>query len=221
MNYNKLSKEKLVELCKEKDTQLKSLNERIAAIEKNIESRTEALERSVYRQEQYSRRECVEIVGLPEKFSSQEALESRVVEVFEAAGVDVTPRDFHAIHHLKNQKVIIAKCVNRRDAIAILRAKAKLREADEATKKKLGARGKIYINESLCPTYRRLFGVCNALYRKKQLTSSYTLNGSIMVCREEGGEKKAIGHINDLKGMFEEGVVEKIMDEHAGKSKST
>ena len=223
-NYSKLSKEKLIDLLKEKDDKLDKLTKRLEEFEKKLESssvfdRIEALERSSYRQEQYSRRECIEIVGLSEEFSDQDALEERVVEVFQAAGVNVKARDFHAIHPLKNQKVIIAKCVNRRDAIAILRAKRSLREADDSTKKKLGAKGKIYINESLCPAYRRLFGVCNALFRKKLLSSSYTINGTIMVCTEEGGEKKSIGHLNDLKVIFKNGEVETAMAEHSGKSK--
>ena len=94
----------------------------------------------------------------------------------------VTKRDFHAIHRLRNQAVVIAKCVNRRDASAILRAKKKLREVDAAAKTKLGVKGKVYANESLCPEYRRLFGICTALFRQKKLASSYTINGTIKAC---------------------------------------
>ena len=228
MDYKKLNKEKLIEILHEKDAQLISLNARIDAIEKQLKSnsdikiveRIESIEKNCYRQEQYSRRECVEIVGLPGDIVNQEALEAKVIETFKFAGVEVTSRDFHAVHRLKNQAVVIAKLVNRRDATAILRAKKKLRETDVETQKKLGVKGKIYVNESLCPAYRRLFGVCNALFRKKKLVSSYTINGSIMVCKDEGGEKKSIGHINDLKALFKEGEVEKIMKEHSDKVKA-
>ena len=75
------------------------------------------------------------LVFLPESIKDQAALEKKVVEVFNHAGVNVTERDFHAIHRLKKNSVIIAKCVNRRDATAILRAKSKLRDT---AKKKLG-----------------------------------------------------------------------------------
>ena len=57
-----------------------------------------------YNQQQYIRRECVEIVGLPEDLNNS-ALEKKEE------------------HRLKRYSVVIAKCVNRRVAIAILRAK--------------------------------------------------------------------------------------------------
>lgn len=227
INYTKLTKEQLIQLLHEKDDQLKSLTSRIAKIEAKLNDgdddfseyadRIVKLERAGYQQEQYSRRECVEIVGLPEEIQDQQALEKKVVDVFGHAGVKVTTRDFHAIHRLKNNAVVIAKCVNRRDATAILRAKKQLRETDDEAKKKLGVEGKIYINESLCPEYRRLFGVCNAFFRKKKLVSSYTLNGCIKVCEKEGGEKINIGHINDLKDLLGAKVVADMMASHKKK----
>ena len=66
--------------------------------------------------EQYSRRECIELDGLPEDTHG------------ENAGVNVVKRDFHAIHRLGNNKIVIVKLVNRRDAIKILRNKKKLHE---------------------------------------------------------------------------------------------
>ena len=68
---------------------------------------------------QYSYRECVEQIGLPENTHGEE-LENSVVQAFEIAGVNVKKRDFHTIHRLGNSKIAIAKLVNRRDAIKIL-----------------------------------------------------------------------------------------------------
>ena len=157
--YSKLTNKQLVALLIEKDAKLVDLNTRLETLEAKFSldstfaERIVTLERSSYRQAQYSGRDAVEIVGLPESIEDQAALEKKVVEVFNHAGNNVTERDFHAIHRLKKNSVIIAKCVNRRDATAILRAKRKLRDTDEAAKKKLGVRGKIYVNESLCPEY--------------------------------------------------------------------
>ena len=161
----------------------------------------------------YGRRECIEIVGLPEKLS-QEELEEKVVDVFKHAGVEVTRRDFHAIHPLKKKSVVIAKCLNRRDAMAILHAKKSLRETSDEEKDKLGVTGKIFINVSLCPEYRRLFGIANALYKKKKLASLYTVNGMIRICKKDGDEKKIIEHIDDLKAFFGEQTVEDIIKRH-------
>ena len=61
-------------------------------------------------------RECVELVGLPENTNSED-LEDLVVKASEVAGVTEKKRDFHEIRCLPNKKIVIAKLVNRRDAI--------------------------------------------------------------------------------------------------------
>ena len=227
-DYSKITNVKqLVALLKERDEQLKEREEKISNLTKRLEvlekvnsaavlERIDRLERDGYRQQQYSRRECVELVGLPENLAGN-ALEEKVVEAFGHAGVKVCKRDFHAIHRLRNHAVVIAKCVNRRDANAILRAKRNLRELDDAGKKKLGVKGKVYVNESLCPEYRRLYGICTSLYKLKKLASSFTINGSIKVCVSEGDEKQVIEHINDLHDLFGEEEINKIIENHKNK----
>ena len=214
-----------VELLKERDKQLKErdtkvdqLTKRIVALEKitSLSNRIEKLERDGYQSQQYMRRESVEFVGLPED-ADQKQLEAKVVEVFNHAGVKVSTRDFHAIHRLKNKSVVIAKLVNRRDAITILRAKKKLREADDGAKKKLGIKGKVYVNESFCPEYRRIFGICNALYKKNTLSSSYSINGKIKIRRTGEEEDDVIGHMSDLYRLFGEDEIKLVMDAHKKK----
>ena len=55
--------------------------------------------------------ECVDIVGLPENLKGEE-LEAAVANVFEVAGVPMEKCDFHAIHRLRNTRVVIAKVCN-------------------------------------------------------------------------------------------------------------
>ena len=88
---------------------------------------TVEIEKRLAEQEQYSRRECVELVDL----------EEGVLDAFNVAGIRLKNRNFHAIHRLRNNKVVIAKMVNRRDAIVILRNKKKLRELHDENKQKL------------------------------------------------------------------------------------
>ena len=54
-------------------------------------------------QEQYSRRECLEFVGLPENLSNLE-VEDKVVQVLKEVAIEVGSRDSHAVHRLKNKK---------------------------------------------------------------------------------------------------------------------
>ena len=64
----------------------------------------------------------MELVGLSEN-TNVEDLEDLMVEASEIAGVTVKKRDFHAIHHLPNKKIVIAKLVNIRGAVNLIRNK--------------------------------------------------------------------------------------------------
>ena len=112
----------------------------------NLNIRTISIEKRIAEQEQYSRRKTVELVGLPDNTSNGE-LKDTVIKTFEEARVKVTKRSVHAIHRLRNKKVVIAKLVNRRDALALLRNKKKLRELLPDGKRKLKT-NKVYVNES-------------------------------------------------------------------------
>ena len=111
------------------------------------------LEKRTAEQEQYCRRECAELVGLPENTNGED-LEDLVVEAFEVASVKVQKPDFHAIHRLANKKIVISKLVNRRDAVNLLRKLTKNYENSIKATNKLNLT-KIYVNESLCPYYRK------------------------------------------------------------------
>ena len=105
-------------------------------------------------------------------------LEDAVIKTFEEAGVKATKRSFHAIHKLRNKKVVIAKLVNRRDPLALLGNKKMLRELSPDGKRKLKT-NKVSVNESLCQSYKRILGKCNALLKTKYIASFYTVNGKI------------------------------------------
>ena len=62
-----------------------------------------AIEKRLAEQEQYSRRETVELVGLPDSTNDAE-LEDAVIKTCEEAGLKVTKRSFHAIHRLRKKK---------------------------------------------------------------------------------------------------------------------
>ena len=77
-------------------------------------------------QGQYSRRKCIKLVGLSNNIDGEE-LENAAIKTFQVAEINIERRYFHAVHRLANQRVVIAKLTNRRDAIDILRQKNKLR----------------------------------------------------------------------------------------------
>ena len=117
----------------------------------------------------------MELVGLPTELHGNQ-VEDYVADIFQTAKVEVNKWSFHAIHRLKNKKVVIAKLVNRQDALGILRGKKKLQNLDEGSKKRLKTQN-IYVNESLCPLYEKLLEKCNALFKRKLISNFYSVNG--------------------------------------------
>ena len=190
-----------------------------SVIQTGFSSRLVDVERRIALQEQYSRRECIDIVNIPENVADAD-LENTVVQIFSSAGVKVNKRDFHAIHRKKVRTTVIAKLVNRRDAIDILRAKGFVRNFSSDTKKhlKLPTDTKIYINENLCPSFSRLMGISNKLFKQKVIAGFYTVNG-ILRLKLTDGSTKSITHVVDLRNLFGD-VVDRIMKEHADARKA-
>ena len=183
--------------------------------QRNLEKRLEELERRMSEQEQYSRRECIELVGLPSDLNGEE-LENAVINTFETAGINIGKRNFHAVHRLADKRTVIAKLTNRRDVIDILRRKKKLRTLSDEGKRKLNCQ-KVYKNESLCPKYRQLLGKCNALFKKGKCVGFYTINGKIKVKINED-ETKIISHNVDLVEQFGEETMKAIDEERNTRS---
>ena len=204
------------EELKEKDVQYRELGKRLLVLEKqnDFEKRFVNVEKRIAQQEQYSRRECVEFDGFSQNINDED-IEQKVVEVLGEVGLNVTSRDFHAVHRLKNKKKsVIAKFVNRKDAVAALKKRKSIKDLPEEAKARLGVR-QLYLNESLCAPFRKLFGVCNSLYKKKLISKNYTFNGTLYVVLKEGDDRKTIYHIRDLKDLLGDEVIDEILVEHA------
>ena len=83
------------------------------------------LERKCWSNEQYSRRECLEISGIPSDTEADE-LEEMVLKGFEKLDVDVDPKNVKDCHWLKNRnssKKVVIKLTIRKDADKIRQAK--------------------------------------------------------------------------------------------------
>ena len=127
-NLTNLRKE--INEIKEELKELRLLQEKYSA-EDNLTTRMIIIEKRMAEQGQYSRWETV----LPDNTIDEE-LEDAVIKTFEETGVKVTKRSFYAIDRLWNKKVVIAKLVNERDALGLLRNKKKLRELSPDGKRK-------------------------------------------------------------------------------------
>ena len=144
------------DMCKMKD-EIRTLSKNFeivesdAAITRQVNSKLQekiiSLERHCSENDQYSRRESVEISGLPESIKD-DVLEEKVLEVFGKIGVFIDKSNVEACHRLKSKikpnKTII-KLSRRKDVSEILTNKKKLKDKDLTD---IGIEDQVYINES-------------------------------------------------------------------------
>lgn len=217
----KMSKEELVNMVlnydKTMESTLADLNKEISKINKNFEKleselsisktvnnalhkRVIQLEKQCWRNEQYSRRECIEVVGLPDSTTDNE-----VCSVFKKIGVDVSVDNIEACHPLKsdNKNKIIVKFSKRKDCQAVLENKKKLKNLSN---EELGleTNSKVFVNESLCKYYKLLWSQCKSLWNDKMIFAFWTTNGSLKLKFRQDGRVHTISHLEDLKELFPE-----------------
>ena len=177
--------QKTVEELRKDNIQLESTLAITKSVNDQLVKRVESLERQTNANAQYSRRECLEIFGIPESVSNDD-LEDKVCAILSEIDVNVSPDRIEACHRLKNKRTII-KFSNRKDCINVLSNRKKLKNID---KDKLGfsEENKIYVNESLCPEYRFLFWKCRLLAGCNRIYSYWTYNGTIKITLSDGGK---------------------------------
>ena len=115
------------------------------------------VERKCWANEQYSRRECLEISGIPESIQDDE-LEDCVSKIFNECDIPVDPANIEACYRLKSKarpKKVIIKLSRRKDVFNILQRKKKLKSVD-ITKVGLPQGSLVFVNQSLCSYYKYL-----------------------------------------------------------------
>ena len=119
---------------KELSSYLKKLEADVAIV-KNVNSKlVEQLvqtERQCWENVQYSRREYLELTGIPTSLKD-DVLEEKVCGIFHEHGVEIGQRDIQACHRIKNNRTII-KLSNWKDCLRVLRAEKRLKDLDGTT----------------------------------------------------------------------------------------
>ena len=150
---------------------------------------------------QYSRRENLEIVGIPDSVT-QKDLEGRVIQIFDAIGVPVVSYNIAACHRLNKNKFqksanVIIRFTNRKFVSDILVNKKKL--SVPSIKESIKMDTNVFIVDNLCPEYSSIFRSCRYLRKKGLLDNVWTFNGMIQIkINENDRYKKSILHIDDL-----------------------
>ena len=197
--------ERIKQLTEEKN----SLTNNLEKLSNDFKIKTVSYQKNIYDQEcriikneQYSRRECVIITGIPETILHNH-LEENVLYVLREMGLkNIRHFDIVACHRLLKsrnsrfpQKTIV-KFLNRKDADFCIKNRNRIVEI----KDHIGMNLRIY--ESLCAANEKVLMDCNNLKHVGFIHDFYIRNGFIKIIINQGDTPKKIDHINILKETF-------------------
>ena len=112
----------------DKFSQLESENVVVKQANFLLSKRLVDMERQCWANTQYSRRECIEVVGIPNSVNNNE-LEDKVLTVLQKIGCELSPRDLEVCHRLrKNSDRGIVKFSRRKDCEQIMSVKKHLKK---------------------------------------------------------------------------------------------
>ena len=180
-------KSEISNLDKKHTTIVNSLEEKLG----ELAGTTDRQDQSLYRVEsaldetqQYLRRDCLEINGVP--ISSYENPNQLVKEVGLLAGVEIDDRHIAAAHKLPDSKNVknrlIVKFIQRDKGEELYKHRKNLVGKNISHLPSVeDGNGKIFINESLTSYRKRLFGRIREYKRNNNLKYLWTSNGKIML----------------------------------------
>lgn len=166
---------------------LSGLNERISSVEKeNIElkqqnaalsSRILSLEKAVDQGEQYSRRNCLRITGVPEE--ATENTDELVLKLASDLGTDIQLGDIDRSHRLGR---LNAARTRPRDIIvkfATFRSRQKLYKVRSSLRDK--GYNRVFLNEDLTKVRSKVLFDCRSIVKAKGAKGAWTSDGTILI----------------------------------------
>lgn len=153
--------------------------------------------------QQYSRRECIEINGVPP--TDDENTEEIVIHICKEIGVTVEKSDVVACHRVKTSKgdpYIITKFLNRKTKENVMRNRKNLKHK---TVERLGfpaeenkKQNKVFINESLTPRNKNLFRLVRLKADEMKWEFYWTKNGTVYAKKNENTAPAKISDFEDI-----------------------
>ena len=143
------------------------------SVNSNLCKKITTMERQCWANNQYSRRECLEISGIPENIENKD-LENLIFKIFEKIDISVDPENVEDCHWVKTQrsKKVIIKLSRRKDANKIRSEKKKLKGKNLIW---LGINTPVYINDSMCIYYKKIWANCKKLHNSKLIYAFWIL----------------------------------------------
>ena len=206
LNANQRETEKLktnlTKAEKASDTLRNELNHTRMKLKDHIEEMNN-LEEKYDDLEQYSRKNSLEILGVPE--GAYTSTDEVVIRIGEAINVDIKPEDIEISHKLKRKttKPVIVKFVSQKVKSLLYKARTKLKNvktSDVFPSSPFASREdqRIFINENLTNYLRELYWKANKMKKDNMITSTWTMDGKIFVKTSPSGAPVRIYCVEDL-----------------------
>ena len=156
--------------------------------------------------EQYSRKNSLEIVGVPE--TAYTSTEEVVIRIGEAVNITINPEDIEISHKLKrkNSRPIIVKFLSHKVKSRLYKARTKLKglKVSDIFPSYANAslhEQRIYINENLTDYRRELFWKANQKKKDNMIISAWTIDGKLFVKTSPDGTPIRIYGEEDLEDL--------------------
>ena len=172
---------------------------------KQHRSDIQELQESLDELEQYSRKNSVEIHGIPEDIGI--STDEVVCKVAAAVGVQIEEDDIeisHRLHRKKGIKPIIAKFANHKDKAKLYKARVQLRNVTLSTVfpnySATGPSGqRIFINENLTRYQNEMMKLAIEKRKDGKILSAWSLDGKIFIKTSPSGRPRQMFSIEDIK----------------------
>ena len=189
-----------------------------------LEQKHTTLLQEINEKNQYDRRECLEIRGIPQPDDgSSESTDQIVKDIGKLVDVDITDQDISVSHRLPQRKQmsygkmprrnvgpppIIVKFTRRTIKERLYGARRKL---SESTTSDLGyfEENKIYLAESLTEINRELFRACLSVKKEPKFNYIWTYNGRIFLRENRESSVIHIKSKDDLDQLKTNGYIDK------------
>ena len=180
--------------------------EAVAAKDKEITELKDELRRTneqLNELEQYSRRLCINITGIPE--TAGESTDQIATDLAKMAGVTVTPADIDRTHRIGKPgtgktRAIIVRFTNFTKRQEVYNARRELRKPRPFRGSVVSAEvaGKAFVSDNLTRQNQHTMFVARNLKKEGKIHSAWTDVGKMKIRLREGDQTKVIRSLDDL-----------------------
>ena len=155
------------------------------------------MERQCWANAQYSRRECLDIAGIPREVSGK-VLEEKVLKVFAKHGCDISPDRIEAYYHVGiTTDAVVVKFPKQKGCQHVWSVKKDLKKLT-MEELELSGNNKLFINRSLCPYYKMLWSKSKKFHNLRKIHNFFISGETIKINVNENSSQLSITHVDNF-----------------------